>query len=97
MIVKTLYSKTELDKLRDDIKKQIVDPAIKKLEASLDSSVERTKDFVTSLKSSIADTVSSLNSAKETIRSIQSSMGLLERQVQWEPSRKTKMETILQI
>ena len=32
-----MYNKTELDKLRDDMKEQIVDPRIKKLEALINS------------------------------------------------------------
>ena len=93
LIVKTMYNKTELDKLRDNIKEQIVDPGIKKLEASL-----------TSLNSSVAVTVSSLNSAKGTLTDLQSSMDdekakleILKRQVQGvysEPSRTSKKKTI---
>ena len=92
-MVKTMYNKTELDKLRDNIKEQIVDPGIKKLEASL-----------TSLNSSVAVTVSSLNSAKGTLTYLQSSMDhekakleILKRQVQGvysEPSRTSKKKTI---
>ena len=88
-----MYNKAELDKLRDNIKEQIVDPGIKKLEASL-----------TSLNSSVAVTVSSLNSAKGTLTDLQSSMDdekakleILKRQVQGvysEPSRTSKKKTI---
>ena len=88
-----MYNKTELDKLRDNIKEQIVDPGIKKLEASL-----------MSLNSSVAVTVSSLNSAKRNLTYLQSSMDhekakleILKRQVQEvcsEPSRTSKKKTI---
>ena len=84
LIVKTMYNKTELDKLRDDMREQIVDPGIKKLEALINSSVTSlsstvavavsslasTKKIVTSFNSSVA----SLNSARRTLTSIQSSM-----------------------
>lgn len=73
-----MYKKTELDKLGDDMKEQIVDPVFKKLEASL-----------TSINSSVTVAVFSLNSAKGTLTYIQSSMDhektkleSLKRQVQ---------------
>ena len=73
-----MYKKTELDKLRDDMKEQIVDPVIKKLETSL-----------TSINSSVTVAVFSLNLAKGTLTYIQSSMDhgktkleSLKRQVQ---------------
>ena len=70
LIVKTLYNKAELDKLRDDIKKQIVDPGIQKLEASLAS----IKSYVTSLRSSVAATKSYLTLAKDSVTSLSSSV-----------------------
>ena len=60
-----MYNKTELDKLRDDIKEQIVDPEIKKLEESL--------TLLQFIHSSVATTEPSLTSTKLTLKSIQSS------------------------
>ena len=84
LIVKTMYNKTELDKLRDDMREQIVDPGIKKLEALINSSVTSLSSTVAVAVSSLASTkkiatsfnssVASLNSARRTLTSIQSSM-----------------------
>ena len=65
-----MYNKTELDKLRDDMKEQIVDPGIKKLEASL----TLIKSSVTSLSSSVAAAETSLTSTKATVTSLNSSV-----------------------
>ena len=67
-----MYNKTELDKLRDDIKEQIVDPGIKKLEESL----TLIKSSVTSLSSSVAAAETSLTSTKATVTSLNSSVAV---------------------
>ena len=84
LIVKTKYNKTELDKLREDMKEQIIDPGIKKLEASL----TLIKSSVTSLSSSVAAAETSLTSTKATVTSLNSSVTVAVA------SLKSSMDTV---
>ena len=91
LIVKTMYNKTELDKLRDDMKEQIVDPRIKKVEASL----TLIKSSVTSLSSSVAAAETSLTSTKANVTSLNSSVAVTMTSLKSSMKKeKTKLETL---
>ena len=91
LIVKTMYNKTELDKLRDDMKEQIVDPKIKKLEASL----ILIKSSVTSLSSSVAAAEASLTSTNANVTSLNSSVAVTMTSLKSSVNNeKTKLENL---